>query len=89
MSVDFTTVTSLTSQIKALQDQAAQATDPTVKAILNSQANVAASQLTADLQHMQAQSDASSNLLSTMGLFATLTSVVGGAAPSIIALLKP
>ena len=89
MAIDFSTVTGLTTQIKALQDQAAVTSDPTVKAILNSQGAVAAAQLTAELTHMQAQSDASSNLLSTMGLFATLTSVVGGAAPSIIALLKP
>ena len=89
MAMDFSAVTGLTTQIKALQDASAAASDPTVKALLNSQATVAAAQLNAELTHMQAQSEASSNLLSEMGLFATLTSVVGGAAPSIIALLKP
>lgn len=88
MSVDFSQVTALAAQIKALQDAANTATDPTVKAMLNSQAQVAQTQLAANLTHMQSQADASSNLLDTMGLFSTLTNAVGSAAPSIIALFK-
>lgn len=88
MAVDFSSVTTLAAQIKALQDAATAATDPTVKAMLNSQAQVAQTQLSATLTHMQAQADASSNMLDTMGLFSTLTSAVGSAAPSIIALFK-
>lgn len=88
MSVDFSSVTSLAAQVQALQTAASAATDPTVKAMLTSQAQVAQTQLAANLTHMQAQADASSNMLDTMGLFSTLTSAVGSAAPSIIALFK-
>ena len=86
MAVDFSGVTALAAQIKALQDAAAQATDPTVKAMLMSQAQVAQTQLAANLTHMQSQADASSNLLDSLGLFQTLTTAVGQAAPSIISL---
>ena len=89
MAIDFTAVTSLTSQIKAYQDQIAVATDPTVKALLTSESAVASAQLNAELTHMQAQSDASSNMINTMGLFATLSQVAGTAAPMIVGLLKP
>ena len=89
MAIDFTSVTNLTASIKAYQDAGAATTDPTVKALMASQASVASAQLTAELNHMQAQSDASSNMLNTMGLFATLTSAVGSAAPMIVGLLKP
>lgn len=87
-SIDLSSVTSLAAQIKALQDASAAATDPTVKAMLLSQASVAQTQLAAELTHMQSQADASSNLLDTMNLFSTLTNAVGSAAPSIIALFK-
>ena len=89
MAIDFTSVTNLTASIKAYQDAGAASTDPTVKALMASQASVASAQLTAELTHMQAQSDASSNMLNTMGLFATLTNAVGTAAPMIVGWLKP
>ena len=89
MAIDLSTTVNYTTQISALQAQEATATDPTIKAFLASQINVLQAQLTAEVTHLQAQADASSNLLNTLGLFSTLTSAVGNAAPSIISLLKP
>ena len=86
MAVDPSVIVGYTVQLNALQTQLATATDPTVKAFLQSQIGMVSSQLSAEAQHQQAQADASSNLLNGLGLFTTLTSAVGGAAPSIIAL---
>lgn len=87
-TVDLTTIVTLTNQISALQAQATAATDPTVKAMLQSQIAVAESQLQAEAQHQQSQVDASNNLLSNLGLFATLSNTVGSVAPSIVALFS-
>jgi len=89
MAVDLSSLVSYTQQLSSLQDQANKATDPTLKLILQSQITTTQSMLTSEAQHLQSQSDASSSLLNGLGLFATLTSTIGGAAPSIIALLKP
>ena len=88
MAVDPSVIVGYTVQLNALQTQLASATDPTVKAFLQSQIGMVASQLTAEAQHQQAQADASSNLLNGLGLFSTLTNAVGTAAPSIISLFK-
>jgi len=88
MAIDLTTIVGYTTQLNALQQQAMTATDPTVKAFLNSQIAIVGAQLTAEAAHQQSQADASSNMLSSLGLFQTLTSAVGNAAPSIISLFK-
>jgi hypothetical protein len=88
MAVDLSQITQLTSQVKALQDAASQTSDPSTKALLNAQAQVAEAQLQAAAAHAQAQADASSNVLDNLALWSTLTGVVGGAAPSIVALFK-
>ena len=75
-----------TVQLNSLQQQLALTTDPTVKAFLQSQITMISAQLSAEAAHQQAQADASSNMLNSLGLFATLTNAVGTAAPSILAL---
>jgi hypothetical protein len=89
MSVDLTTLVSLTGQLQATQAQAAAATDPTVKALLTSQVAMLSAQISAEATHTQAQIDATNSTLSTLSLFSTLTSAVGSAAPSLLALFKP
>ncbi len=89
MSIDLSNLVGYTQQISSLQDQMSKATDPTLKLILQSQITTLSSQMTTEATHLQAQSDASSNLLNGLGLFSTLTSTIGSAAPAIIALLKP
>ena len=88
-TIDLSVIVGYTTQISALQAQLATATDPTVKAFLQSQIGVLKAQLSSEAQHQQAQADASSNLLNGLGLFATLSQTVGTAAPAIISLLKP
>lgn len=89
MSIDLTHISSLTVQINSLQTAAAGVADPGAKALINAQITMLSAELTSEVSHAQSQADASSNLLSGLGMFATLTSVVGGAAPSIIGLFKP
>jgi hypothetical protein len=86
--VDLSSITNLTVQINALQQTAQSVSDPGAKALIQAQITMLSAQLTAQVQHAQAQSDASANLLDGLGLFATLSSVVGTSAPSIIALFK-
>ena len=81
-------ITSLTTQIAALNQQADLTTDPAARAILHAQVQVLTAQLTAEAQHQQAQADASANLLNGLGLFATLSGLVGNNAPTIINLFK-
>ncbi len=88
MAVDPSVIVGYTVQLSALQAQLAAATDPTVKAFLQSQVSTVSAQLTAEAQHQQAQADASSNLMNGLGLLGTLTNAVGTAAPSILALFK-
>ena len=87
-TVDLSNIVTLTNQISALQQQAAVATDPTVKGFITSQIAVAESQLQAEAQRQQNQVDASNNLLDGLGLFATLNNTVGSLAPSIVSLFK-
>ena len=89
MAIDLSNLVGYTQQISSLNDQMGRATDPTLKLILQSQITTLQSQMTMEASHLQAQSDASSNLLNGLGLFSTLTSTIGAAAPGIIALLKP
>ncbi len=90
MAVDLSNITSLTVQIGALQQQLANITDPGAKSLIQAQVMMLQAQLSAEAQHAQAQVDASNNLLSSLGLFATLSGIVGSAAPSIINLfVKP
>ena len=84
MAVDPSVIVGYTVQLNALQTQLATATDPTIKAFLQSQVATVSAQLSAEAQHQQSQADASSNMLASLGLFATLTNAVGNAAPSII-----
>lgn len=85
-AVDLSNIVSLTTQINALQTQAASATDPSVKAMLTSQIAVAEAQLQTEAQHQQSQIDASNNLLNNLGLFATLNNTVGTLAPTVLSL---
>jgi hypothetical protein len=86
MAIDLSAITGYTVQLNALQAQASSATDPAVKAMLNSQIAVVTAQLSGEAQHQQSQLDASNNTLNTLGLFSTLTAAVGNAAPTIISL---
>jgi hypothetical protein len=88
MSVDLSNLVSLTGQLQATQAAAASATDPTVKAMFNAQVAVLSAQVANEAQHSQSQLDASNNTLNALGLFSTLTSAVGTAAPTILALFK-
>ena len=87
MAVDPSVIVGYTVQLGALQQQLASATDPTVRAFLQTQISTISAQLSAEAQHQQAQADASSNLLNGLGMFATLSNTVGTMAPSILALL--
>ena len=89
MAVDLSQLVGYTTQLKSLQDQLAVATDPVIKGFLQSQITTVSAQMTAEATHLQSQSDASSNLLNGLGLFATLSNTIGTAAPAIIGLLKP
>ena len=86
MAVDLTVITGLTVQINSVRGQISAATDPTVKAILSNQLETLEAQLSAEATHQQAQLDASNNIMSSLGLFSTLTSVVGNSAPTILTL---
>lgn len=89
--VDLTQIAQLTAQLSAVNTQIAAATDPTVKAFLNSQAAVLTQQIQAEATHAQMQVDATNNLLDGLGLFATLNQVLAGASsqiPSILSLFK-
>lgn len=88
MSVDLSNIVSLTGQLQTATAQAASATDPTVKAILNSQVASLTAQIANEATHTQSQIDASNNALNTLGLFSTLSSAVGSAAPAIISLFQ-
>ena len=88
MAVDLDTITSLTVQINALENQVATTTDPSAKAYLQAQVAVLNAQLAAVAQHAQSQADSSSNILNNLGLFATLQAGVGTLAPTILALFK-
>jgi hypothetical protein len=89
MAIDPSVLVGYTVQLNSLQMQAASATDPTVKAFLNSQISTVTAQLSAEALHQQTQADASSNVLQSLGLMSTLTSTVGNLAPSIINLFHP
>lgn len=89
--VDLTRITQLTAQLAATNTQMAAATDPTVKAFLQSQAEVLTQQIQAEATHAQMQVDSTNNMLDSLGLFSTLTAVLSGASgqiPSILALFK-
>ena len=88
MAVDPSVIVGYTVQLSALQSQLAAATDPTVKSFLQAQIATISAQLSAEAQHQQAQADASSTIMSSLGLFATLSNAVGTAAPSILALFE-
>lgn len=87
-AIDLSKITGLTVQINSLQTAKNSMTDPNAKSLIDAQIAMLSAQLSAEAQHAQAQSDAQSNILDNLGLFATLSSTVGQAAPSIIALFK-
>lgn len=87
-TIDLTAIVSLTTQISSLQQEIAVTPDPTAKAMLQAELNVATKQLNATAQHQQAQADASANLLDGLGMFATLGQVVGANAPTILNLFR-
>jgi hypothetical protein len=86
MAIDLSTITGLTVQINALQQQVGVTADPSAKAYLQAQLAMLNAQLAAEAQHMQTQADSSNTLMNTLGLFATLQSSVGTLAPTILAL---
>jgi hypothetical protein len=88
-TIDLSSIAGLTVQINALQQSMGTVTDPGAKALIGAQITMLSAQLTAEVQHAQAQADASSNMLNSLGLFATLSQTVGAAAPAIIGLFKP
>lgn len=88
MAIDLSTLTSLTVQIDALNKQLPLMTDPGAKSLVQAQVIMLQAQLASEAQHMQAQADASSNLLDGLGLFQSLTTLVGNSAPTIISLFK-
>ena len=88
MAVDLSKITGLTVQIAALQQQLPTITDPGAKALVGAQVAMLSAQLSAEAQHAQALADSSNNILNSLGIFSTLTGLVGGTAPSIIALFK-
>jgi hypothetical protein len=89
MSIDLSHISSLTVQINSLQTAQAGVADPGAKALIGAQITMLSAELSSEVAHAQSQADASSNLLSGLGMFSTLTGVVGSAAPSIISLFKP
>lgn len=89
MAIDLSSIAGITVQINSLQSTMNGITDPGAKALISAQISMLTAQLTAEVNHAQAQADASSNMLSSLGLFSTLTQAVGNAAPSIIGLFKP
>lgn len=88
MAIDLSVLTRLTVQIDALRAQSARITDPGAKALIDAQVSMYEAQLSSEAQHMQSQADANSNILSNLGLFTTLNTLVGGTAPAIINLFK-
>lgn len=88
MAVNLDNIVSLTTQINALRGQAERLPDGPAKQLLEAQVAGLEAQLTAEAQHQQAQVEASQNIMSSLGLFATLTNVVGQQAPAIISLFK-
>ena len=88
-SIDLSAITGLTVQINALQQSMNSMPDGPAKQMLGAQISMLSAQLAAEAQHAQAQSDAASNLLNGLGLFATLSNTVGTLAPTIVGLFKP
>ena len=90
-SIDLTQITQLTSQLQALNAQISVTTDPTVKGMLQAQANVVTQQLQAAATHAQNNVDATNNLLDGFGLFTTLNQALSNvpqAIPNILSLFK-
>lgn len=88
MAIDLSTIVASTTKIAALNDALTKTTDPSARAFLQAEIAVETAGLSANAQHQQAQADASANLLNGLGLFATLTQVVGTGAPTILTLFK-
>jgi len=78
----------LTTQINALQQVMSTTTEPAAKSIISAQLAVLTAQLTSTAQHAQAQIDNSNSIIENLGLFSTLSSLVGQSAPSIIAMIR-
>jgi len=77
-TVDLSGIAMQTAQLKGLQDAMAQATDPIVKQMLQSQVTALSSQISAGIAHAQAQQEAASNLIDGLNLFSTLQNLAGG-----------
>lgn len=88
MTIDPSPITKLTIQVNAMRVRLATVTDPSAKAFGEMQLGALEDQLLAEAQHQQSQYDSQNNLLNGLGLFATLTSVLGTNAPTIINLFK-
>ena len=90
-TIDFTSVQGDMAKLQALQATIAATTDPTVKAVLNAEAQGLQSSITAELAHAQAQADATANSfnqLQLMSVFNGLGTAVTGSLPTIINLFK-
>lgn len=86
MSVDLSVITGLTVQIDALEQEALSATDPATKALFAAQVRIAQAQLKAEAARQEASLASSNTIMSALGLFSTLTQVVGNNAPTILTL---
>jgi hypothetical protein len=87
-TIDMNALVTLTNRVASLNKQISMTADPSAKAMLSAELAVTTDELTATATHQQAQADASANLMNAFGLMATLTSVVGTSAPTIIGLFN-
>lgn len=86
-SIDFSNVTSDMAQLQALEQQLSVSTDPTVKAVLQTQIASLQARVQVELQQAQHSADSTSNMLNQLGLMSAFQSL-GSAVPGIIALFK-
>lgn len=90
-TIDFTSVQGDMARLKAFQDQLALTQDPAAKAILQGEVTGLQAAVSAELQHAQAQADAtanSMNQLQLMSIFNGLGQTVVSSLPTIVTLFK-
>ena len=87
-NIDFSGITGPMIQIQALQQKLATMAPGPAHDMIDAQISMLTATAQANAQHMQAQAEASSNLLSALGLVGQLTNTFGTLAPEIINLLK-
>ena len=90
-TIDFTGVQGDMARLKAFQDQLAITTDPGARAVLQGEISGLQAAVAAELQHAQAQADAtaaSMNSLQLMSIFQGLGNTVVSSIPTIVTLFK-